>query len=324
MATTGSVHRRAAVISEETVPGTTDATPTSYLLRCTDIQTRAAQSLIDIPAYRGDRRQGIPIPDLIDAGLTITAPVYIDEIGWWLKWGVANPKTTGSSVFTHTGKVGYSEDVDGDIEGGLSIEVQYRDLDTPLYQVFTGCRISTWKLSFQPGGGLFVTMEIVARAAGDFATSSVQGTPTEYTSLPLSQADVTSIKEGGSTNAICRGGEFRVNNDLATDIYYVGGLLNRGDLTTGQAIVDGTVTYSFQSVTLAEKGTNGTETALEIIWTQGATTLTIEAVEMLYVPTQPTAQGSALVLAFEWKAFEGNDADAAPLKYILLNAVTSY
>ena len=264
MATTGNPYRRSIVVSEETVAGTTDATPTGYRLRCTSITERRSQDLIDIGAYRGDRRQGEPIPDTIDVGLSITVPVYPDEFGWWLKWGIGAPATTGSGTFTHIYKAGYSGADDGDIPGGLSIEVQYPDLDTPQYMMYLGCRVNTLSFSYNPSGGLFANIDLLARSASISGTPQ-DGTPTAYTSSPINQEDVTSVKEGGSTNAICRGGEFRVNNQIDGSVYYVGGLLKRGALPTGQVAVDGTTTFDFQDSTLIGKGTAGTESALEII-----------------------------------------------------------
>jgi len=326
---TGQSFRRTCDIIEEETWGATPASPTAYQMRVNDIQTRVTQRVLTNAVYRGDRLNGSPFRDVLSCGLTVKAPIYLDEVGWWLKHGIAEALQGGSSgARTHTGKVGYSDDAVGDLPVGLSIEIGYTDLGTAQFETFTGCRVDSVVIPFGPAGPAELTIGLVGQDQ-TFDTTTKDAAPTTYTSAALSHTDISSMIEGGggspTETTICLGGEIRVANNLDTTVHTVNNSGQLGDLPSGRAAVTGTVRFLFQDLTHLNKALNATESNLGVTWTSGSDSLAITIPELKYHRSSPVpGSGSGLIADLEFEAFYGNHADATLLKYVLSNTTYNY
>ena len=324
MSDTAQSYFRDLVFFEEDVAWGTMGT-VGYKLRVNNLAPRSEQGLITNMVYTGNRLPSTPFRDTLSCGLSFEAPLYVDECGWLLKHGVANPDTSGTGPYVHTGKVGFDAASVGDLPDGCSWEIGYTDLGTPLYHQFIGGRINEVVIPFGAGGPASLNCTVVCKSDDPDVTSRKDATPTAYTSDALSMTDISAMTEGGGASTIILGGEIRINNNLDTSVYCVNGGGSLGDLPTGQASVTGTLRVLFQDDTILDKVYEFTESSLGVTFTQGTASLALTVPELRYNRAAPApGGGSGLIFDLSWEAYKGDHGDATTLKYVLTNSVASY
>lgn len=126
------------------------------------------------------------------------------------------------------------------VRAAYTIEEYFEDLDES--EQYTGCRVSSLKLSFQPDSVVKVEFGIVGQTMTNLAaggTAPGLTTPTEYTSIGLIAADA-SIYLAGSAIATITGGE--ITFDLGCKGQSVVGSLLTPDVYEGPMTVTGQLT----------------------------------------------------------------------------------
>ena len=311
------------MLAEESVWGSTPATPAGYVLPISGLGGEwYRRNLIELNEFRGNRNPVAPVRGNTVVNGSFQVPLHFDAIGWVLKHGVGVPVSAGSNPYTHTSKVNFSGATAGsDLPVGLSFEVGFTDIDE--YHVYDGCRINSLSVNATSEGVCVFDVAVIGQGVTRAATS-MDASPTTYTSSAIDHFAAT-ITEGGSPIAIVTDVNLTLNNNLDSSVYVVGGAGVLGDLPTGHATVTGSLTALFQSDALLTKGREHTESSLGLTWTSGASSLALTVPELVYEPAAPTVSGQGGVrVTLNFRGYYANHADATALKAVLTNTTASY
>jgi len=312
------------IMIEESTWNTTPGSPAGYKLPISAVGgSWLQQNLVDNPELRGNRNPAAPVLGNKRVNGNFTATLHYDAIGWVLKHGIGTPATVaGSTYHTHTSKVGFANGSVGALPAGMTLEHGYTDLG--VYHVYTGCKVSTLGFSVSPEGVTTIDVGIIGADWDEDNGASLDASPTAYTSDAVSEFR-GAISEGGSPIAYIQSVDFTLNNGLDDSLYVVGGQGVISELPENTASLTGNVTALFQSNALLTKALGKTESSMELSWTTGSESLTLEIPELVFEPAAPTVSGErGVLITLPFRAFYQDDAEATILKSTLVNTVTSY
>ena len=272
------------------------------------------QNMSEPGTIRGRRDAVEPIFGYKDIRGSAVVPVDVLAFGYWLRALLGAPVTTGTGPYTHTYKPASS------IES-MVVELGFTDISQ--YFKFNGVKLDGMSIATGGDGELTASLDLVG-ANVTAAGSSYDGSPTEpaFTRFQQSQA---AVEEGGSGSSIMKMVELNIRNNLDPDSYVIGGGGLRGDLPEGICHVTGKVTALFEDLTLYNKALNGTESSLQVEFTNGTNVLTIDLPEVKYQlasPAVPTQGG--IYVELDFSAYYENNADTAVLKVTLVNGQSAY
>jgi len=312
------------VIIEETVWGTTPGTPSGYKMPVISVSEGwYTQNTLPNPELRSNRNPSAPVDgDIIVKG-SITMGMHLDAVGWLIKHGIGVPVTTGSGPYEHVSKLGYDGASVGDLPAGLTIEHGYTSKDK--YIPYEGCKIST--LGFKAAGSegiATVEVGIIGKTEAAISGTALDASPTEYTSTALANYHAT-IKEGGTTLGSAAEVTFDLDNGLDDKTRTIGSAGQITDLPESAAVVSGTLVAFFADEALYNKAKAGTESSLELTWTQGANSLVLDVEELRYTPKSPAVSGPAGVkVTLAFTGYYQDGASASAITSTLTNDVVSY
>lgn len=283
------------------------------------------QNLVDNPEIRGNRNPQAPVLGNKMVNGNFGCPLHLDAIGWILKHGVGVPATSGSGTYTHVGKVNFSGATEnGDLPAGMTFEHQFPDLSTPVYHVYTGCKVSSLGCSVSPEGVAVFDVNVIGKDIDHDNAASLDSDPIEYTSVAQSHFNGT-IQEGGSPIAYVQSVNFTLDNGLDDTQYTFGGAGALSELSENVASLTGQVTALFQSNALLAKAVAKTESSLQLKWTDGSYSLTLDFPELYFEAAAPTVSGDrGVLITLPFRAFYADNADKTILKYTLVNTVSAY
>jgi len=299
----------------ETTFATDPGVPNGRLIAFNSCSIKQSAGVIIPATITGDRKATQPSRGNISIDGDLVIPLDSTPFLLMTKGLLGAPVTTGGGdPYTHTFKVGTSIP-------SMVIEKMFTDIVQ--YEKFNGCKVSAMKLTFGGDGELVSTFTIVG-AKGAYSGTSYDSTPTSLGALDRLSNFQGVLKEGGSVISTVLGGEINFDNGLDTSQYCVGNNGARGDIPEGTTKVSGKITALFTDLALITKALNATETSLELTFTSGTHSLAIKVPELYYQrtsPEVPNALGLTLDLAFD--GFYNNDADATPLKVVILSPVAA-
>ena len=310
------------MLVEEATYGATPATPSGYVIPVTGIGGDwHSRGLIENPTLRGNRNASAPVRGNEVVSGSFTSPLGLEYIGWIIKHAVGDPATTGTGTLTHISKAGFSEAAAGAMEVGLTMEIGFTDINQ--FHIYTGCRLNGFTVSGSSEGVCTFDVQVVGQ---DYAqdTSSLDAAPTSYTETAVDHFLMT-MQEGGSPIANVKECSLTFSNNMDTSQYVIGSAGQVGAIPSGIATVSGSVTVLFEDDTLLTKAENHTESDLSLIWTSGASSLTLHVPELVYSPASPTVSGpDGVVATLNFQGYYANDADATVLKTTLINTTADY
>ena len=178
---------------------------------------KASQNLNDSTVIRGDRNPAAPFRGNIDTSGSLTVPVGVIDIGYWLKAAFGQPtsNTTGQAPnkkSEHVFKI-------GNTMPSLTIEQGYPDVN--VFQQFAGVRVS--KLGFKFGGDAELNASVdVMGCKETLATTTFDAAAKALNFLPFQNLNAT-IKEGGVTVANILSCDINFDFGLDGDSYAIGG-----------------------------------------------------------------------------------------------------
>lgn len=304
------------VLDYESTYATDPVSPVGIGLPFNSLDVTAKQTLVDPATITGRRDAVAPIPGNISVDGSLVVPIGIIDIGYWLKGLLGAPTTTGSTNYTHVFKTAA-------VPPSLVLEKGFTDITQ--YFKYNGCKISNFKLPFGGDGELTASMDIMG-AKETAGTTEYDSTPTAVTFNRLSQFQA-SIKEGGSAlTGSVMSGEFTINNNLDGSIYTVGSSGQRGSIPEGLLAANGTIKTLFQDRTLIDKGSAGTESSLEVIFTiDSNNSLSFLFPEIRYERISPPISGPAGVMVdLAWRAYYQNDVGNSAVIVTLKNTQATY
>lgn len=300
----------------ESTFGTSPGTKKGKILTFNTMEVVGKQNLIDPGTITGTRNSVEPGKGNLSVDGSISVPLDLTAIGYWLKGVFGAPTTTGAGPdYTHVFKI-------GNTQPSMVLEKGFTDIAQ--YMRYNGCKISTFKLPFGGDGEAVVSMDIMgATEAIGSTVYDAAATAVTMTRLNNFQA---SIKEGGTTLAIVQSGDFTLNMGLDGNQYVLGTNGTRGDIPEGIINVTGTLKTLFTDATLLNKGINNTITSLELTYTIAANqSLTFTFPEVLFERTSPPISGPVgVVCDMSWRAFYKTDSNKSAVMVTLKNQTATY
>lgn len=311
------------MLIEEATWGTTPATPAGYVLPVSGIGGDwFSRNLIDNPTLRANRNPSAPVRGNTAVSGSFTMPLGLEYVGWVLKHAIGDAADSGTAApYTHISKCGFDGAAAGAMEVGLTMEIGYTDINQ--YHVHTGCRLNGFTINGSSEGVCTLDVQVIGQ---DYAqgTSSLDSTPTEYTDTTIDHFLMT-MEEGGASIANIKECSLTFSNNLDASQYVIGSAGEIGSLPSGIASCTGSITALFEDDTLLTKAENHTESDLDLIWTDGTSSLTLQVPELVYAPASPTVSGpDGIVATLNFQAYYANHADATILKATLVNTTADY
>lgn len=297
----------------KTDPGTIDA----KVIPFTKDGLKASKNLIDIETIRGNRNKSTPVGGNIDVAGGIDFELSDTAFSTLLKHLLGSNTTTGASdPYTHTIKV-------GNLPVGLVIEKGFTDIAQ--YFKYNGCRINKGVFKFPKEGTITGSFDIIG-AKETVGASSMDSTPTSYSHIPFTAFQAT-IQEGGGTIATVTEAEITIDNSLDKDGYTIGSSGERTQLPEGFAVVSGSITALFDSITLYNKAVNSTESSLKITLDRGVTparSIEFYIPELIYERQTPAIEGpKGVLVTLPFKAYYDNSTEASSLQIIIKNGLAT-
>ena len=311
------------MLIEEATYGATPATPAGYVIPVSNIGGNwFTRNLIENPTLRSNRNPSAPVRGNTAVSGSFTMPLGLEYVGWILKHAVGDPATSGTAApYTHISKCGFNEAAAGAMEIGLTIEVGHTGINQ--FHSYTGCKLDGFTINGSSEGVCTLDVQV---AGQDYAqnTSSLDASPTSYTDTTIDHFLMT-MEEGGSSIANVKTCSLAFSNNHDTGQYVIGSAGQIGALPAGIASCTGTIEALFENDVLLTKAENHTESDLDLVWTNGAYSLTLQVPELVYSPASPTVSGpDGIVATLNFQAFYTNHADATILKATLVNTTADY
>jgi hypothetical protein len=257
-----------------------------------------------------------PFAGNLSVGGNIVAPVDSMAMAYWLIAMFGLPTTTGAGTpWTHEFKI-------PTVQRSLTFETAFTDLATAKYQRFVGNKINSFGLSVGGDGELVATMGVIGRSDSLEAATFHAGSSITLARLNNFQAAIT---EAGS--ALANATELAINIGFPIDPYHViggGGLV--GSLAEQKVEVSGNIKTLFENATLLDKALAGTESALKLTVTNGASSIfELEIQELLYERNSvPVAGPQGLLVDLNFQGYYANGAEASGIVARLTNTFESY
>ncbi|WP_330998002.1 phage tail tube protein [Pectinatus haikarae] len=223
--------------------------------------------------------------------------------------------TAGAALYQHVFKV-------GDSIPSLTIEKGFSDISK--YFRYLGAKVNKFSLTAQVGNNeTTYTMDMMAANEVEAAVP-LSAAPSSLALLRFNNVNAE-VKEGGNTLAICRKIQLDIDNGLDGDTYCLNGSGIRPAINEGVLTPSGSVEALFIDTSLLDKAINGTETSLELIYSNGPYSLSIKLPELLFERATPTVDGPKGVTAtLSYKGYYSNDSGNSAVIATLINDVSSY
>lgn len=204
------------------------------------------------------------------------------------------------------------------------LERAYLDLDTPLYEVLTGCKVDS--LSFDFGSSnkeLLLTAAIIGadKTTSQYDSSAVSIAGTKW------QEFNASIKDAGVSLGFINEAKMTFANGLDNNSFVVGGGGLRAALPEGIADISGTLTALFGDTNLQTKADGATSSSVELTVDPGdGTQLVLTVPELYYKPMglPPIKGPKGLLQDYSLMGFYDTDANASGMMFQLTNQVGAY
>jgi hypothetical protein len=203
------------------------------------------------------------------------------------------------------------------------MENAYTDLGTAKYNLFKGCKVSSFALTVGGDGELVATLGILGKV-DSMEAASMDSSPTSITLARLNNFQAA-LTEGGST--IANATELTINLNFPMDtIYVIGGSGQIGSLPEGKVEVSGNIKTLFEDTSLIDKAIALTESSLKLTITGSASSVfELEIQELYYERNSPDIPGpQGMLVDLNFQGFYANGSEASGIVARLTNATDSY
>lgn len=291
-----------AYVSESTY-GTTPATPTFTPMRNKGVSLALKKGSIESEEIRADRQISDFRHGTYQVGGDIEAELSFGSFDDFLEACFCGTWTTNVLKA-------------GTTRRSFTIERRFSDMSSSSqYHRFTGCEVSSLKLSIAPGKIIGATFGLVGQ---DMALSNTAISGSTYsavsTSLPMTSFSGT-IQEGGS--AIAQITEIQLTIENGIEPRYVVGSAKTIRPSIGRSKCTGQISAYFEDVALLNKYINETESSLYFEIEDGTGKeydFTLPRIK--YTGGQPDVKGEGpVVITFPFQALY-NSSDATQIKVV--------
>jgi hypothetical protein len=191
------------------------------------------------------------------------------------------------------------------------------------YSKANGVKLNKFEMDFGGDGELIAKLDFIgADEALSGAAYDANPTALAFSRFHNMQA---SIEEGGVSVATVQSGKIAIGNDLASDSYVIDGSGGkRCDVPEGEAMVSGSLKAMFSDLAFLNKGLNGTESSLKVVFTAAPYSLTFLFSEILYEFKSPSILKGGIWVEPTWQAFYEDHVGNAAVTVTLVNNHASY
>jgi hypothetical protein len=312
------------IFDTETTFKATPGTPDAMVLPYVTESIRLNRNLIESKTNRSTRNPQMPGRGKVDVGGDINFELS-PQCGRLLKHIFGDYVKTGSAApYTHTYKI-------GDLPAGMVIEKQFKDLATPKFFQYNGCKINQFKCAVKPEGMIDCSVSVMG-AKETIADASFDSTPTDIGHKPFDGFS-GSVKQGGAAIGIVTDFNFTLDNALDGETYVLDGTGQRYSMAEGKVKLEGSIQVIFDSITLYNLAIGHTETSLELHFTfgdglggsSGNEKLSFCFDEIIFKPQAPVVSGpTGLQVEIPFQAFYNDDADASACRAVLLSPISTF
>ena len=274
------------------------------------------QNQIDPATITGTRNQVKPAKGNIDVSGTITIPIDLNAMGYWLKGAFNTPTTTGSAApFTHKYIVQSTQP-------SMVIEKQFPDIGQ--YLLYSGMKVNSFKMAFGGDGELTADLDFYGKNE-TVGTTAYDSAATTVVMDRLNNFQA-SIEENGVVVGNVASGDFTISFGLDNSQYVIGSNGTKGDIPEGIVKVEGSLKVLFENADYINKAKNDTKSSLKLKLTKDAThSLEFLFPEITYEATSPSVSGSAgVVLDLKFQGFHETDSNNSAVVVTLINEVEAY
>lgn len=255
-----------------------------------------------------------PVDDLLRVGGSITVPLDVRYIGYWLKALLAAPTTTGIDPYTHTFDSG------GASLPSLCLEVGY--INTPHFDLITGLYVESIQFGLSRSGRPVMVIQVSAQDETK-DTSTVDADPNELTLTMFSQIQGT-IERNAAALA----------NVNSVDLTYANGLEAIETIRDDELVEDhdpgmtsliGSINSRYAATTLYDDAVAGSSLDLDLAWTIDADNkLTISAHRCFLERFKRPIQGAGGVQATTKLSAHYDPTETQMATIVLINDVATY
>lgn len=259
---------------EETIWGTTPATPSMIKLPVTKVTGGLSKSTLEDNTLSGSRIRDLPRHGMNKVDLSVEGNLRYEDFDTFIaaacrsEW-VTNVVSVGQTDVAFTGEKGFTDIVQ--------------------YLPYTGLMVSKMTISIKPDAVIPVTFDFIAKNAGAATATPLDAAPTDYSTNKPFDSFTGSLTEGGTTTSIITGIDFTVDNQSQGSQVIFSDTIE--DVVDGKAKVSGTVNCFFANATMLNKFVNETSSAI--------------------VVTLTDPDGNDLEIAFSSVKYMGGDPDVS-------------
>ena len=277
----------------------------------------ATRNQIKNEVINGTRNPTAPVAGNNDVTGDIVVPVDVRSFPYWMKALLGAPTTTGAGPYTHVFKV-------EDTLCQPSMVYEKFITDIPRAFKYNGVKVASMSMSLGDDGSPQATFSLVGASDGDSATA-YDASPTSQTLEIFKPALDVVLNEGGSATTEFTDLSIDISANLDTDVFGIGNSGNRSALPDGVYDIGGSGTLLFDNMTMYDKADAATESSIELVYTRGAHSLTIDFNEVEYAKTSPVVEGpEGVSLNLDWTAFDTDDAANSAIVVTVVNDAASY
>lgn len=277
----------------------------------------AGRPLNQANTLRGDRNASQPYRDRMNVAGNVVIPV--DPAIWIyiLTCAIGTPTKTGPTNIGGTDYYDYEFKV-GATAGLKSfiLEKGFPDLASPVYELFTGCKINTLELTNGTSGELTASLGIMGANKAKSGTAYDVAPATAAASFSGERfhvSDATAF-EGGSESSVIKEFRLSINNNLDGEGYVIGGGGVRTQMPEGIIGVGGSISAMFKDETILDKAISAVESQLRLKLTRGEEFIEFDMPEVKYSEASPAVSGPAgVMLDLDWQAYYHDSAAASAI-----------
>lgn len=297
-------------------------TPAGRVLNLSKLSLTGTQKLVDSPILTAGRGRLRPARGNIEVTGGASTTLAPNTLGWWLKYILGAPVTTGaSSPYTHTF-------IPKTLPIGIALDKDYTSKLASKVERFNGVRVASADFKFPQQGAATLDMSLLG-TNHQIKTSVLDASPDTYAHDQWSGFNGLVKVDGTQVGNIISGG-LKIDNSMPGGPFCfpaAGGVAGvRTSNPEGRALISGSLEMVFEDFTLLEAAIAGTgkEFIFEYKFGTGAGTAGNEKVTFKVTnadlerlsPTLETESGLILTMAYQGYAV----SPAMGLEVVLMNS----
>ena len=287
-----------------------------FILPINSFGVRSTRALNRANTLTASRNPTEPFAGNLSVAGDIVIPVDSAALAYWLIAMFGAPTTSGGSPYVHEFKIPSAQQ-------SFALENAFTDLATAKYNLFKGCKVSSFTITVGGDGELTATLGVMGKS-DSLENSSMDAAPTTVTLVRLNNFHAA-LTEGGFT--IANATELTITIGFPMDPYYViGGAGSVGSLAEQKVEVSGNIKCLFENTTLIDKAVAGTESSLKLTITGSASSVfELEIQELLYERNSVDVPGpQGLLVDLNFQGYYANGSEVSGIVARLTNATSDY